>query len=389
MKKILFTAVLFIYLVSCSEDEHKPLIDDKSVPPQISNIEVENLAGSARITYTLPVSENLQYIKANYTVAGNKREVIGSSKVNSLLLEGFNTTDEYDVAIYSVSKSSVESQPVYTKVRPLTPPIENVYKSLDVFETFGGVAVKFENIDKSSIAIEVLVQEDKEWRSLDTHYTKQETGAFKVRGMDNVPTEFGVCIRDRWSNRSDTLEINLTPLYEKELDITKFKDRRFPGEVLDLNAKWVLSYLWDNDMSTIFQAKMTDYPFWFTIDLGVKAKLSRFKVFQRQAKFIYAFYNPHEWELWGSNDPDIGWENWTNLGHFLMVKPSGLLPIAEGNNNDEDQAVATLGDEFEFELDIPAVRYIRWFHIDSWSTIGNKTGSCAFAELRFFGSEEE
>ncbi|MBB4037628.1 hypothetical protein GGR21_003548 [Dysgonomonas hofstadii] len=388
MKNILFIITSLLVLISCSEDVHGPLSGDKSVPPPVFNVSVENLSGAAKITYSLPVNDNLLYIKAVYTIAGVTKDTKVSSKVNSLYIEGFDKAEEYEVALYSVSKGEVESAPVLVKVYPLTPPIASVYDSLNVFETFGGIVVQFENKEKANISIEVLVEDISGWKNLDTYYTKLEKGMFAIRGLNNEPIDFAICVRDRWLHTSDTLKINMTPLFEEELNIRLFKDARFPGEALDHSSAWSLAKIWDNDMSTGLQVKLnTPYPFWFTFDLGVTAKLSRFKLWQRQGQYIYSHFNPHEWELWGSNNPDQGWNNWTRLGHFVMVKPSGL-PVANNNFTEEDRLAAEAGNEFEIEIDAPAVRYIRWRHIDSWATIGGTAGSVSFMEIRFFGSIE-
>ena len=387
MKRIpLFMGALIAIIASCTEMTHGPISDDRSVPPPVYNVSVENLPGAAKLMFSIPVNDNIFYIKALCTIAGQEREVKVSARVNTLLIEGFDTTDEYSVALYSVSKSEVSSEPVYVSVKPLTPPIMSVFESLQVFETFGGVAVNFENKDKANVAIEVLAEDPNGWRSLDTYYTKQEAGYFTVRGLENKLTNFAICVRDRWLHTSDTLYVAQTPLFEEELDIRLFKDARFPGEALDHSSKWSLPKIWDDDISTGLQVKLnTPYPLWFTFDLGVTAKLSRFKLWQRQGQYIYSAYNPHEWELWGSNDPDEGWDNWTKLGHFVMVKPSGL-PIANNSYSEEDRIAAEAGNEFEFDVNVGTYRYIRWKHIDSWSTIGSAAGSCSFMEIRFYGA---
>lgn len=392
MKKLLLLAVVHcMVIVSCTEDKHGPLSDDESVPPSVSDIRVENLPGSARLRYTLPVSNNVLYVKAVYTINGTQRETIASYKVNNMLLEGFNTTDEYVVKVYSVSKSEILSEPVYVTVQPQTPPIETVYSSLHASATFGGIFVTYENSEKANVSISVMTRQNGEWSNLDTHYTSLESGDFSIRGLENTETDFAICVRDRWLNSSDTLYTTLTPLFEEELDIRLFRDVRFSGEAEDHSATWSLPKIWDNDMKTGLQVKLgSAYPFWFTFDLGVTAQLSRFMIWQRPGSgsatnMLYNNHAPHEWELWGSNNPDAGWENWTLLGHFIMTKPSGL-PV--GQNSADDIEAGKAGNGFDFEDGIPPVRYIRWKHIDSWSTIGGTSGSCSFMEIRFYGAEQ-
>ena len=213
MKKLLLLAVIHcMVIVSCTEDKHGPLSDDESVPPSVSDIRVENLPGSVRLRYTLPVSNNVLYVKAVYTVNGAQRETIASYKVNNMLLEGFSTTDEYAVKVYSVSKSEVLSEPVYVTVQPQTPPVETVYGSLHASATFGGIFVTYENSEKANVSISVMTRQNGEWSNLDTHYTSLESGDFSIRGLENTETDFAICVRDRWLNSSDTLYTTLTPL---------------------------------------------------------------------------------------------------------------------------------------------------------------------------------
>jgi len=48
-----------------------------------------------------------------------------------------------------------------------------------------------------------------------------------------------------------------------------------------------------------------------------------------------------------------------------VVKPSGG---AIGSNSAEDVAQAASGEEFEFPIEAPPVRYIRFVNLESWST---------------------
>src|SRR3546814_11228502 len=120
----------------------------------------------------------------------------------------------------------------------------------------------------------------------------------------------------------------------------------------------------------------------FTFDLGVKAKLGRYQLWQRgvvsQKSLLYAGGSPRIWEVWGSNDPDpMGGEGgWVKLLECEMIKPSGR-PL--GNNTLEDEEVALAGHEFTFPLDAPPVRYLR-------STEERRVGKVCVSKCRSRGS---
>jgi hypothetical protein len=44
-------------------------------------------------------------------------------------------------------------------------------------------------------------------------------------------------------------------------------------------------------------------PYYFTIDMGKKAKYSRFKMWMRSRSPLYSATIPHDFEVWGTNNP--------------------------------------------------------------------------------------
>src|SRR3546814_8332243 len=95
-----------------------PVNTNDKQPVKVSNVEVENLPGGAKISYTLPTSENILYIKAIYEIRDGVEQEVKSSYYNrSLLIEGFPDTQEYDVKLYTVSHGEVESEPLTVQVR--------------------------------------------------------------------------------------------------------------------------------------------------------------------------------------------------------------------------------------------------------------------------------
>lgn len=404
MKSIFNIILMLLILASCDDQVMSPIDNDHTVPEPVKNVQVKNLAGAAEISYTLPEDRNLLYVKAVYTVKGVEREVKSSYFNNKVLVDGFGDTNNYDVTLYSVSRAEVESTPVTVKVQPLAPAMYAVFESLSVKESFGGFNTWYENPDKGNIVIEISKWDtvNNEWMDLDKYYTGLAGGVFSVRGMEPIETKLGLSVRDRWGNRTDTMVVILTPVYEEQLDSKRIKDLRKSGypvpqiaplpasgepmeNAVDYSSSWNWNRLWDGKTgNTGWHTKEKyDQPTWTPMDLGSQVRLSRYKLWQRNNKGTYLFShgNPHEWEVWGTNDPsDVN--SWVLLDHEVMVKPSGL-PIGQVSN--DDIAIADAGQEYEFPIDVPAVRYIAWKNIDSWATIDGATGFFHIAEMEFYG----
>ncbi|WP_119081175.1 DUF5000 domain-containing lipoprotein [Chitinophaga alhagiae] len=400
MKQLIICLLLAVALAACKEDSFAPISKDGNVPQPVSNATYEAMPGGAKISYSLPDDQNLAYVKATYDVNGETREMKSSFYQRSLVVEGFGNTSEYTVKLYSVSYAEKASAPVELKIRPLAPAIDTVRKSLDIVESFGGINTRFQNPNKASIMIGVLRWDEaqQEWVSIDAHYTALDSGKFSVRGQEAVPIKFGIFVRDRWNNHSDTLEIVKTPIYEEELDKDKIKDMRkkYPipqreplpksgGPVAEPGnlSSWKFDAMFDGTIGNngFHTTENKDVPIWIPMDLGVTARLSRYKIWQRQSGYIYNHGNPHQWEIWGTNNPkDVN--SWVLLDARIMVKPSGR-PLSD--NSTEDVQVAANGQEYEFPIDAPAVRYIAWKHIDSWASIEGYLGHFHLSEMSIWG----
>ena len=75
--KLKFSKYLVVSLIglimSCSdEDIQTPLEQNDTPPQQVTDVQVENLPGKARLTYTLPVDQDLLYVQANYTLENGR-----------------------------------------------------------------------------------------------------------------------------------------------------------------------------------------------------------------------------------------------------------------------------------------------------------------------------
>ncbi len=353
--------------IACEEERPEPIAAGGNVPANVSDIAVEPLPGGAKITYSLPSTPGLLYVKAEYEwPAGVKRESRASLYGDSLIIRGLGTTGEVNVNIYSVGSGEVASAPTQVKIKPLDPPVITTFASLGVQEDFGGVYVSFENPSKADLVISLLAKDERgDWFPVDAHYTNRDQGGFSVRGQESKPTDFGVFVRDRWNNKSDTIAVNLTPIYERQLEGLRVIN--FPTDVSTFYSNNNFTRLFDNNFSDPSGVKHTavgtGLPQWFTIDLGESTKLSRLKYWMRgivaNPTYLYGFGNPQRWEVWGSNnpDPDGGWTQWTKIMDCEAVKPSGL---PAGQYTTEDREVGAAGLDYAFPSDTPPMRYLRW-----------------------------
>lgn len=306
-------------------------------------------------------------------------------------MDGFEKEGLYEVTLYAVAKGEVESQPTKIEVRTLTPPYINAFNSIEMTAVFGGVNIKFRNEDEGNLSFHVIhVDSTHKWNHAFSHYTRFLEGNFSVRGYDTIPAQFGVYVRDRWNNISDTLTGTFKPLYESLIDKTPFRALKLPTDVWQAHSgapSLVIEKVWNNNISDTDDCFHTTpnsgMPQHFSFDMGKTVKLSRFKLFQR-SRTVWAAGNTKVFELWGSNNPspDGSWDNWTKIDTFTSVKPSGL-PV--GTNSSEDIALTKIGEDFDVPITTPPYRYYRWNTTETW---GNVT-YISIAELTFWGAVTE
>lgn len=390
-QKLLYILLFFgLGLTACDEEPvgQQPLDGVAPMPPM--NVTVENLNGAAIIRYDVPKDEDLMYVKAAYLINGKPMEVRSSVYTNELKVVGFGDTLQYDVTLTSVDRSRNESEMVAVKVKPLLSPVQLIFNSLKMMDGFGGVGLTWENPTEAEIMVTFMVPDStntKEWiEAGEPLPTSVREGNKALRGFDTVAMPFAVYIRDRWDNYSDTLIETHTPLFEKELDRNKFE--AVPVDLFNDTpyGGFLLEHLWDGviDGNSGFwhTNSVLEMPVTGTIDLGVQAKLSRFKYWQRPL-FFYTHNNPRHFALYGCTNKDDVTEDlstWTLLGTFDSFQPSGQGP---GNVSNEDNEFAAAGEEFEFPIDVPVTRYVRIVVYETWggSTIAQG------AEIKFWGQE--
>lgn len=387
--KILYTsmAVMLLAAGACTRNGRGPAEDDGTAPGPISQPVVENLNGSVSITFTAPSDPDLAYVKARYTTAsGIIRENKVSRYTNKITLDGFPDESEYKITLHAVDKGENVSAPVEVMAHPLKPVYRLAFDSLTTATDFGGLNVSFKNFTQANLAIVVLTNDSLgNFVPTGTHYTDLKAGNFSVRGFAAEERKFGVFVRDRWGNISDTMNVTVTPFFEEQLDRTKMKAYALPGDAV-LGYSGTYAGLFDNNFginSYYHSDGKTGMPQQFTFDMGVSAKLSRMMFYLKpdRAKY-FDEHSPRVIELWGSNspNPDGSYDNsWQLLTTYNMEKPSGSpqgSPLTQADINFIEQGITV-----PFPVDAPKVRYIRFRTLRNW---GNTVYVYVF-EIKMFG----
>lgn len=379
---LIYLIALFILLTgfSCSELENKPITKDGGAPGPVTNVEVETIPGGAYLTYQLPDDTDLLYVKGQYELKnGQIAEQRASLYHDTLKIVGFGDTNEKKVTVVAVDRSENESSPVEVTFTPQKPSVHTTFASVEMIPDFGGVQYTWINENNTSLAFILLARDSTGLLfPFETVYSAVDTGKYTLRGFDPTEREFGVVIRDRWDNYSDTMLVTLTPLFEEELDKDLFQKIELEGDA-DMDA-WEgrYEYAYDDNPNTFNHTWAgSGWPQIWTLDLGVTAKISRLNVLQRQ-NFFYAHGNPRNLEVWGreSEPTDGSFDGWTKLCDCEATRPT-----LQGGTPDEDQVHFEEGDNYGFDLNDPPVRYIRFVTKRTW---GN-TGFIHFAEVSLWG----
>lgn len=393
--KLILCGTLLTLWSSCIKSTVEPIENDSSAPGPLTDVTWKAIPGGAEISYELPTDNDLLYARASYTTkTGVRREFKASIYTNTLRIEGIGDTDTYNVLLEAVDRSENHSAPVYIDIIPDTPPVVQAFESLDVTEDFGGITISFTNETKADLVFEVLTaNEENEMTVVESFYTALPSATFSVRGYEDTPREFQIRVRDKYDNYSETFVGTYTPVYEKLLDKSLFRELLLPGDA-DCNA-WSckMEYIWDGRIVADSDGRTgchtgsdgSRVPKYFTFDMGVKAKLSRFQLWQLQDdKHWFNDVSPRNYQIWGCADTppsDGSWDNWVLLTEVENIKPSGY-PV--GVLSEDDRIAGRNGDSGNFANDLPAVRYIRIRCLKNWSGNTNMT----FTEISFWGDDK-
>lgn len=377
MKRIhILLIVSLVFLFSCSEEPIGQYPVDEEAPQPVTGVSVENFNGYSEITYQIPNDKDLLYVGAIYKNShGEEKEVRASAFSNTLVVEGFGLGGDFNVELVAVDKSDNKSTAVPVTISPGDSPIYSIFESIKMLATFGGVKLSWDNPTKTGIIVSVLVRNDEGLMvEADKIYGSAEIGNGAVRGLPAEETRFGVIIEDTYKNTTDTLIANLTPLFEEKLDKTLHREMSFSKRFTQSNYGGSQYLVWDGDEYNVngtaafdLYGNGVDSIYW-NYDLGVTAKLSRFKMWARGSHF-YQLAHPRHFQIWGTTDPVIAndtesFDGWELLFEVKTEKVSGNDEY--GEITAEDLAYARAGEEFEMGLPAPEARFIRFRTLETW-----------------------
>jgi hypothetical protein len=428
-----------MFTLSCEQVKDWSDPTDSDAPAPVTNLQVENLNGGAKIIYDLPADDDLLGVKAIYSLDdGIVRESFASAARDSIILEGYGTTGQYTVTLYAIDKSRNESEPVSVTIEPMTPPVDLLRQTLQAQQAFGGVFLSWENTFGKEMAITLYVADSTGFmQPYDIYYSNAENGSTTFRGFDDTEWNFRIEVRDRWNNYAVPLDTAITPL--KEVEIFGREKNGVPiwraygmenelykymGNIPCPDGYWYTFtdgvgygpyYQLINWTTHYFTGvEQTHFcPYYLMIDMQKLASYSRFKFWLANRSPIGSATCPIVFSLWGTNNPKpvniaagqianlqywtewktiVGvevngtgeWMNdWEKLGEYRLVYPSGMTKYVAGQVTAEDQIF--IQDGFEFDID-PAMtmkpfRYLR-FKVDET----NLNEQWMLPELQFWGN---
>ena len=380
-------------IASCESDDN----GDTTPPGELSVISTEATYGGAVITYTLPEDNDILYVRADYT--NGKGEAVFrtvSKHVNQIEVSGFVLEEDVTVSLTVVDENQNSSKAVALEIRPLRSFIFLVQESIQIEPDLGGVQVSWENATEKTVFIYLHIQdgEDEQIRILSSANKNEK---IFVRGLEAKPLLFLTKTEDFDGNSSELQEKGTyTPLFEEKINKDTWK--LVSNLSIDGNAyEGATVNFWDDVIDTFETNSDNSYfiinrndnggilrwPLDIVIDLNKKAKINRFKVWQRAywyngpdgKSYYYQEENLKSFDLYVSMNKT----DWVLLGNFEIGGPAGGTDEISQALLDE----AAAGHNFNLDEISPEFRYLKF-------SITSNFGSDSFchgSEITLFGRD--
>jgi len=353
--KLIFLVCCVCLLDACNDKQ------EGVKPDSIVDLTVTPIHGGAMITYTIPSDRDILYVMVEYERKGKSHTVISSVYDNYLTIEGFNSTDQVNAALYTVSNDEIKSEPKKFAFTPLESPLSLTYKTIDVYPCFGGIYIEWENLTETELGIRLMVEEDGEWVEKEMYFTSIPVERRAFRPYDNVETKFAFTFEDKWGNVSETIYFTGTPFFEIEVEKPWVDVRYMIPHYENENDQGPLSAMWDNSTAfvwgtTYYRSNSGSSGNSFTIDLKQVVKLSRMTMWPihlpeyHYISAVYGNVQVLDMEMWGTKtlDPDNVPANSEYWLHPFSAAQNGLTPPWTGSFADltPEQIQAIPGDSF-------------------------------------------
>ena len=327
----------------------KVTIEYPPIPEQVINPTVQNVAGGAIITYTIPDDEEWKGVKALYSYQQGGEILEVTSNTNSIEILGFPDELERTVQLVSFSEF-MQSDPVTVTIKPTTPDYILVSDLLTVSEAYDGVLLQWENPNNAELVISLIAEDASGDMNLVQSLTVSASGSRIIRGLAIEEAKFRVEVADSWNNMEVAFEDLLTPIFEEDV-VPRGADERatwirygygsgppndceWRGDYRDVRvaANNRVYHLWEmftpvrngNEYFIPGEAPsfrlnhytgnsehedLTGDPLSVTIDMTRETKLSRLKVFFSQRSLATGFtraYEPFHISIYATNETPKG-----------------------------------------------------------------------------------
>jgi hypothetical protein len=400
-----------MWVSSCTESPIGQSPVDDVPPPPLTNARAEPTPGGAIIRYNLPNVTDISYVKGEYWFQGTYQISRASAMNNYMEIEGLGSIAPIEIMLYVVDHSENVSPPEKLSFNPGQPPIESVFKSLNMIPDWGGVQIQWDNPTGAEMRFTVFVADSTgEFDAGTVFFADDKAGARPFRDLPDVSERrFGIQLFDKWENNTPIKEWIVTPKFEELIDRTQIKQFAIPWDNTSTNGNGqIFEKIFDGNKTNTgmnsWHTKENEspatygftHPVMFTVDLGSEVTLSRFMWWQgRYAEnFLYSHHNPRTFEVWGTTKaPDLSlpieywkdeWkEDWTLFADCKIVKPSDPASTSIGTVTTGDKEAANAGHEFYMPL--TPVRYLRFVVTSTW--IGNKDNAITIHEIEFYGDD--
>lgn len=175
---------------------------------------------------------------------------------------------------------------------------------------------------------------------------------------------------DAWEELHSPYTEYTMPAFEREINKARFSILVLAGDNTSVNNSRDLSKIWDGKtanpdiLHTVENAAGFNFPHHFTFDMGVSAKLSRFRIWGRTEVGAFTGHSPKQFEIWGTNELKVDPTNngyWTTDSWKADWQQIGDHEITKGGATDW-----AAGWEYEVNEALSQVRYIRLIIKSNW-----------------------
>ena len=212
---VLLHLIIILTIFSCSKDEKV----DTTPPGILSNISVVPTNGGGIISYSLPLDDDISYVRAEYTNSQGEDVFRVSSKYNtSIEVNGLNQTTPIQISLYVVDENENISEVLEIEFTPLESFIFLVQQSIEIIPALGGVKITWENIASKTVFVYVHILKGNEEtiRILSSNNSEE---ILYLRGLESVEMTFSTKVEDFDGNITDLQEVGVyTPLFEEKIE---------------------------------------------------------------------------------------------------------------------------------------------------------------------------